>query len=80
MDDGVVVVAAIADACGVKQKAAATPANVSVGAAALVAPCGIRMRAGLLWAPKGLLSAERALTGSGSGELVRFGAPDIEGA
>jgi hypothetical protein len=52
--------------CCDKKKAATTLA--SVGAAAVGAPCGSRMRDGLLWRPKGLLSKPGALPGKLTGE------------
>ena len=64
-------VAAWAGDCGERQIAAATPASVGAAAAA-VAACGIRMRDGLLWAPKGLLPAEGALSGKVRGVPARF--------
>ena len=53
--------AALAGICCAKKKAATTLA--SVGAAAIGAPRGIRIRDGLLWRPNGILSERGALTG-----------------
>jgi hypothetical protein len=52
----------LAEAAGVKQKAAATPAIA--GTAATVAPEWSLTRAGLEWRPKGLLSVKYAPTGT----------------
>jgi hypothetical protein len=62
-----------AEACGAKQKAAAPIA--SAGAAAAVAPCGSRMRDGLLWRPKGLLSELFALSRRRDPHYVRAALP-----
>ena len=53
--------AAFAGICCDMKKAATTVA--SVGAAAIGAPRGIRIRDGLLWRPNGILSERGALTG-----------------